>query len=582
MLTQQQQHAPLYVKTLNKSALSINNSFITSVAHTQHIVNPSISSSIITNNNENSITVYPHPQTKTKLFARITDTTHRNNIVPKKLSISTFNLKSLSSRGSSCSSSSSHLPSISCYDTKQNNSCSLGNNNNNNTSSYYDNNNNNNSINDASLSSSHLTLIEKVFNDIAKIKQYTSLSLKRLKKSKSTLTLKHIQQSTPTKDQNDSLRESLSLKSISLKQQQQHHSSSLTLHHTRSFDLPLTEIQKNAFTIYSVPSFLKQSQLSHTSPTIQLSTIIDKSLLILDNITYFKSTYMFSGNFQRAFRNLTLHQKATFNKTIEDTCSLLMKLPPLLMKHIYDSLDQILYCAIPNLHDESKKRISNEDECMKENYKVFIEVTNYYMGCVEVFKIITKKIRGMKYNRNTYCNISLLLDTARYNTSSLNAFANTYIDKMKEDLKLLNKLEENLHLKKKNKSCNSSSSNSNKNDYLERCRDKDKQQKLMRENEKRNRITAALNMENKERKNINDYNNNSSSSCNRSNCSNNHNSKKYYLQKSLLNLNVITELMNYIDKPIRERIIAQRVVERYKENELTTKRLQMDNSKHKQ
>ena len=104
----------------------------------------------------------------------------------------------------------------------------------------------------------------------------------------------------------------------------------------------------------------------------------------------------------------------------------------------------------------------------------------------------------------------------------------------------------------------------------------------MRENEKRNRITAALNMENKERKNINDYNNNSSSSCNRSNCSNNHNSKKYYLQKSLLNLNVITELMNYIDKPIRERIIAQRVVERYKENELTTKRLQMDNSKHKQ
>ena len=573
MTTQQQQQAPLYVKTFNKSALSINNSFITSLAQTQHIVNPSCSS-IITNNNE---------QTKTKLFARITDTTHRNNVAPKKLSTSAFNLKSLSSRDASCSSS-SHLPSISCYDTKQNNSFSLGNNNN--TSSYYDNNNNN--INDAS-SLSHLTIIEKVFNDIAKIKQYTALSLKRLKKSKSTLTLKH-PQSTPTKDINDSQSEALSLKSIPLKQQQ--HPSSLsspqpssTLHHTRSFDLPLTEIQKNAFTIYSVPSFLKQSQLSHTSPTIQLSTIIDKSLLILDNITYFKSTYMFSGNFQRAFRNLTLHQKATFNKTIEDTCSLLTKLPPLLMKHIYDSLDQILYCAIPNLHDESKKHISNEDECMKENYKVFIEVTNYYMGCVEVFKIVTKKIRGMKYNRNTYCNISLLLDTARYNTSSLNSFAHTYIDKMKEDLKLLNKLEENLHLKKKkrmNRSCNSNSSNnSNKgNDFLEKCRNKDKQ-KLMRENEKRNRITAALNMEKKERININDYNNNTN--YNRSNCSNNHhNSKKYYLQKSLLNLNVITELMNYIDKPIRERIIAQRVVERYKEKELTTKRSQMDNTKHKQ
>ena len=566
MTTQQQQQPPLYVKTFNKSALSINNSFITSVAQTQHIVNPS--SSIITNNNENSITVYHHPpQTKTKLFARLTETTHRNNVIPKKLS----NLKSLSSRDSSCSSS-SHLPSISHYDTKQNNSFSLGNNNNNNTSSYYDNNNNN--INDAS--SSHLTIIEKVFNDIAKIKQYTTLSLKRLKKSKSTLTLKH-PQSTPTKDLNESQSDALSLKSIL---QKQHHPSpsplppSSTLHHIRSFDLPLTEIQKNAFTIYSVPSFLKQSQLSHTSPSIQLSTIIDKSLLILDNITYFKSTYMFSGNFQRAFRNLTLHQKATFNKTIEDTCSLLMKLPPLLMKHIYDSLDQILYCAIPNLHDESKKRISNEDECMKENYKVFIEVTNYYMGCVEVFKIVTKKIRGMKFNRNTYCNISLLLDTARYNTSSLNSFANTYIDKMKEDLKLLNTLEENLHLKKKkrmnrsNSNSNSNSSSSSKgNDFLERCRNKD-QQKLMRENEKRNRITAALNMEKKERKHVSD--------CGNSNYHISCSSKKYYLQKSLLNLNVITELMNYIDKPIRERIIAQRVVERYKENELTTKHPHID------
>jgi hypothetical protein len=45
---------------------------------------------------------------------------------------------------------------------------------------------------------------------------------------------------------------------------------------------------------------------------------------------------------------------------------------------------------------------------------------------------------------------------------------------------------------------------------------------------------------------------------------------KYYLKESLLNLSVITNMMGYIDKPIREKIIAQRVVERYKENELNS------------
>ena len=41
-------------------------------------------------------------------------------------------------------------------------------------------------------------------------------------------------------------------------------------------------------------------------------------------------------------------------------------------------------------------------------------------------------------------------------------------------------------------------------------------------------------------------------------------------QTSLLNLGIVSEMMKYIDKPIRERIIAQRVVERYKENEINS------------
>ena len=46
------------------------------------------------------------------------------------------------------------------------------------------------------------------------------------------------------------------------------------------------------------------------------------------------------------------------------------------------------------------------------------------------------------------------------------------------------------------------------------------------------------------------------------------NYNKYLNQTSLLNLGIVSNMMKYIDKPIREKIIAQRVVERYKENEI--------------
>ena len=538
--------SPPHKFNFNKTASSTCGSFITA-SQTQHYS---------TNNKFNFVTNLN--TTKNKLFTKLIE---QNRLHPNKTnSILNSNITNkFALKTSSPKIKGTQFPTIS-RDVKLNNLSSIHN-------SSPQTSNNNNNINNYEHNNNNLTIIEKFFNNIERIKQYTNLSLKGLKKSQSTLNLRRRTHNLNNNNsnmnnnnvinynnqdiinanntENESKKEiALTLKAIKIKPEYQFQSERHSLLHLRTFSISSSEIHKNAFHIYSMPSYLKQSQLSKTSAKIQLATIIDKSILILDNISYFKSQYMFTGNFQKAFKNLNPKQKASFNKTMEDICTILMKLPPLLMKHFYDSLDQILYCAIPDLTEECKKKISNEDECMKENYKVFIDVSNYYTGCVEVFKILTKKISGMKYNRNTYFNITLLLDIARFNSSSLISFAKNYIEKMKEDIKMLNNVEENLHLKKKKKIYQHD-------DINERLRSKDKK-RIVNENEKLGRIIAALNMEKERVVDFKDLDN------------------KYYLKESLLNLSVITNMMGYIDKPIREKIIAQRVVERYKENELNS------------
>lgn len=381
------------------------------------------------------------------------------------------------------------------------------------------------------------SIMEKFHIDIKKIKKYTNLTLKQYK---------DVHKKKEPKDALAKNNSCLSLLSISTKKQENLEQNE-KMHHIRSFSVHKDKIEKKTFDLYSLPSFLKNSRYSVQDPKLQIETIIDKSKLILDNMSYFKGTYMFSDSFYNAFINLNEKQKAKYNLTIEELCAVLIKLPPLLMNKFYDSLDQILYCTIPVLFEEKKKILNNETQCMKENYKLFIDVSVYFTGCIEVFKVLSKKITDLKFPRNIYCQINLLLDTARFDSSTLIAFAKAYIEKTKSDIKMLIKFEEGLELREKKVFRES-------NDYLERY--KNRERRLNKdENKKLNRIINALDLDYKiKRRNqpmeyLGNYN-------------------KYLNQTSLLNLGIVSNMMKYIDKPIREKIIAQRVVERYKENEI--------------
>ncbi len=280
---------------------------------------------------------------------------------------------------------------------------------------------------------------------------------------------------------------------------------------------------------------------------IQMANISDKINLLLDNLSYFKTNYMYNGTFLKTFDNLDGILKAEFNSNIEETCFLIVKIIPILLNKFYDSLEQILYTPIPDFEEEIKKHYKTEKDCLNLNYKFLNNVSNYFTGCIEVFKVLKKKIDGYKFSIKDYINLNIYLDLARYNTSSLITFSQNFIDKIENDTKLLNKFEENVKIKKKEY-------NKEKEDDVERYIRRQKNM-LFSDNLKLKRINNALNI-----------NNNFFSDDNNIDSLNGNNKNKAKNQESILNSKLMNSVLKYIDVSKRQQIIAQRVIERYKEN----------------
>ena len=88
------------------------------------------------------------------------------------------------------------------------------------------------------------------------------------------------------------------------------------LFHERKFNISEKDILKKTYSIYRTPSFLKNSMYKIHDINIQMANISDKINLLLDNLSYFKTKYMYNGIFLKTFDNLDGILKAEFNINI--------------------------------------------------------------------------------------------------------------------------------------------------------------------------------------------------------------------------------------------------------------------------
>jgi hypothetical protein len=272
-------------------------------------------------------------------------------------------------------------------------------------------------------------------------------------------------------------------------------------------------------------------------------SIINKIELIQDNIEYFKINFMYKNDFLEAFNNMENIQKAEFNYNIEEICCIMIKIIPVILQNYYEILKKLLGVAIPDLDAEREKRPENEQECLNLNYTFFNSVSEYFNICLEVYRVLNKKCNRFTYTINEFAPLNSYLDLTRYDTTNLISVANSFINKTKKDMKILEKLEVGLHLKKIKKQ---------EIDIFERYHQRHRK-KTSDEDVKIERINRALNL--KSRINRPQYRD-----------------PKIFIEKvkiikktSPFNSPVFRDMMKYFKPNIKAKIIAQQVVDRYEE-----------------
>ena len=333
------------------------------------------------------------------------------------------------------------------------------------------------------------------------------------------------------------------------------------MYHFRSFDMIDKLLLKNTNnkiydrdnTLIGLTSYVKE-------PDIQLKFIFNKIKLILDNIKHFKSNYMIKRDFRLAFINMENPIKAEFNYILEEFCILLIRVIPLILKGFYNSLDQLLFINIPGIDDEMQKKPSNEIECLKYNIKFFNKVTDYFAACVDIFNVIQKQIAEFKYTSSEFLPLNKNLDLARYDSTRLISMADSYIEKAKNDENVFTKFEIGLNLKKKKIQKKEEKING-----FERFH-KRRRIKVIGEAFKLDRINSALNIAaNGMKKDI---------------LLEDEKRKKIKLNKnpSILNSDLIKDMMKYFEDNIKAKIISQQVIERFKTKELKRIRNIEDNN----
>ena len=318
--------------------------------------------------------------------------------------------------------------------------------------------------------------------------------------------------------------------------------------HIRNFSISKQQL-KNSFNKAGIESKLWRKTLFLKGIEMQMNDIFNKIKLILDNIDYFKVNFFNNGNFYLAFDYMENNVKAEFNLTIEELCFLLIETVPKLLRKFYESLDRFLYVKIPNIEDEMEKNPKNEKECLEFNCYFLNSVSLYFLGCFEVLKEIKKRIDYFQFKNNEFLVIDNYLDLARFNISKINSMAEIYIEKMKKDEKILEKMEMGLGIRKKKKFVSE--------DIFERIHKRYTQN--FKEEMKLERINSTLNLKNNSY--LNDEKRN-----------------KFILMRRAQNLNllnqpVIISLMKYLKDNIKSQIISQKVFERFKlkENEIQRK-----------
>ena len=162
--------------------------------------------------------------------------------------------------------------------------------------------------------------------------------------------------------------------------------------------------------------------------------------LLFNDINYYKKTYITDELYLPSFESLPLVQKINYNKKLEETIGILVLLPKLLLNDFFDLIKNTYSSKIPQVNKLEDKYVFDEVENLKDNNKLFFELTDYFQECYQIFQSIVKQFDKVLFKPKEFNKIISCFEKALFNISYINNTSEKAIDSYNKDMELINKL----------------------------------------------------------------------------------------------------------------------------------------------
>jgi hypothetical protein len=166
--------------------------------------------------------------------------------------------------------------------------------------------------------------------------------------------------------------------------------------------------------------------------------------VIMDNLQFYKINFLGNPEMINIFRNMSQSSQTKYNKNIEETCGIMMKIPNIILLDFSQYLEKFVVIKQPDENRFKSKSIKNEEKQFINICRLFSEISKFLKSVFEVYSILVKQVDDMVIGKNNFNQVVQFLSRTRYNLSYLintakNAFAN-----MNSDLKSFNKFQSSI------------------------------------------------------------------------------------------------------------------------------------------
>ena len=304
----------------------------------------------------------------------------------------------------------------------------------------------------------------------------------------------------------------------------------------------------------------------------QYKIINDNINLLFDNINYYKLKIIPHLNYINMFKSLSKKNQINYNKSLEECIGIFYLIPQLLLLEFYKFIEKFNNIHLPNKNKFKEKFIFNELECLFYNNKLLKETSDFFRNCFEVYSTLIKNVDKMELSLKNFCNLITLLEKGRFNISNIITISENGIERYENDLKVIKKV-----FKKDKDYLNiitKINNDSNNDKHSESFSDKLNNQFLFKKNKEKQRIFRIKNaLKNKYDDDDNELNINNIKKVNFTNNNKNNENKNdiennKFKFKSILNNKLITNLMKYCKKDVKEDIENRRIYNEMEENNI--------------